>query len=73
MVADHFEPAALLGGEFLTSDFLLRQPGFEVGVDAFGERDEFVVLMDGEANERDEVGQDALAVVPLTLDLSSAA
>ena len=59
VVADHFEPAALLGSELLAAGFLLRQPGFEVGVDALGEWDEFVVLMDGEADEGDEVGQDA--------------
>ena len=40
---------------------LLCQPGVEVGVDAFGERDEFVVLVDGEAHQRDQVGEDAAA------------
>ena len=59
VVADHFEPAALLGGELLACAFLLRQPRFEVRVDALGEWDEFVVLVDGEADEGDEVGQDA--------------
>ena len=59
MVADHFEPAALLGGELLACTFLLRQPGFEVRIDALGEWDEFVVLVNGEADEGDEVGEDA--------------
>ncbi len=38
-----------------------REPRLEVGVDALGERDEFVVLVDGEAHQRHEVGEDALA------------
>ena len=59
MVADHFEPAALLGCELLTAYFLLGQPGFEICIDALGERDEFVVLVDCKADEGDEVGQDA--------------
>ena len=59
VVADHFEPAALLRRKLFTAGFLLRQPGFEVGIDALGEWDEFVVLVDGEADEGDEIGQDA--------------
>ena len=62
VVADHFEPAELFVGERL---FAARgrsyKPGVEVGIDAFGERDEFVVLVDGEAHERHEVGEDASA------------
>src|SRR5690242_7659234 len=49
VVPDHFQPAALLGCKPLADAFLLRQPRSEVGVDALGERDEFVVLMNGEA------------------------
>ena len=60
VVADHFEPAALLGCELLACSFLLRQPRFEVRVDSLGEWDEFVVLVNGEADEGDEVGEDAL-------------
>ena len=73
MVADLFQPPALLGGELLACRFLLRQPRFEVGGDALGERHQFVVLVHREAHQRHEVGEDAPAVVPLTLVLSSAA
>ena len=46
------------GVNLFTSTFLLSDPGFEVCVNALGERDEFVVLMDGEADEGYEIGQD---------------
>ena len=36
------------------------EPRLEVGVDAFGEWDEFVVLVDGEAHEGHKLGEDAL-------------
>ena len=81
MVADHFQPVQLFGGEgFFTlpsplpspwerERFLLRQPGFEVGVDPLGKWHQFVVLMRGEADEGDEVGEDALAARAFDLRL----
>jgi len=65
MVADHHEPAALFFGEALPARFLLRNPGFEVGVDTLGEGDKFVILVHGEAHEGDEVGEDAAAASSL--------
>ena len=38
-----------------------RQPCLEVGVDPLGEGNEFVVLVDGEAHQRNQVGEDAAA------------
>ena len=37
------------------------QPCLEVGVDPFRERHEFVVLVDGEAHERYQIGEDTAA------------
>ncbi len=46
---------------------LLSQPRREIGIDPLGERDEFVVLMDGEADKRDQVREDAFAGRALNL------
>jgi hypothetical protein len=67
VVADHSEPAALFRRELFPGGFLLRQPGFEVCIDAFGEWDEFIVLVDGKADERNQVGQDTLGGCSLDL------
>ena len=73
MITDHFEPAALLGDELVPRGSCWATQDLKVCVNSLGERDEFVVLMDGEADEGYEVRQDAFAVVPLTFDLSRAA
>ncbi len=72
MVADHFEPMELFRGKppplTLTlshagrgNALLLEQPCIEIRVHPLGERHQFVVLVDGEADEGDEIGQDSLA------------
>src|SRR5579859_4096305 len=61
MVTDHFEPMPLLCAEYPATALLAWQPDLEVGVDPLGEGDEFVVLVDGEAHERHEVGENAAA------------
>ena len=50
VVADHLQPTPLFLGEWLAAALLARQPGLEVGVDALGEGDEFVVLVDGKSD-----------------------
>lgn len=64
VVADHFEPFHLFRRESWPPAFagvtgLGREPRLEVGVDTLGKRDELVVLVDGEAHERYEIGEDA--------------
>ena len=45
----------------------LGQPGFEVGVDAFGEGHELVVLVHGKAHQTHQVGEDAAAAFAFDL------
>ncbi len=59
----------MFGSELFAGGFLLSQPRFEVGVDPLGKGNKFVVLVDGEANERDEIRQDPLGGCALNLGL----
>ena len=57
-VANPFEPRELFRGEVASGVLLMEQPGVVSLLDAVGERDELVVLVYGEADERDEVSED---------------
>ena len=61
MVADALEPGELLGGEHAAGVLLLEQPGVVALADEVGVGDELVVLVERDADEGDEVGEDALA------------
>ena len=72
MVADALEPGELLGGERRGR----RSPAgasqaSKRSRDLLGERDELVVLLEREADERDEVGEHALPAEPRTFERSS--
>ena len=57
MVADQLEPLALLGGERPARRLLLGEPVVERARDLLGERDQLVLLVEREADQRDDVGQ----------------
>ena len=61
VVADALEPGELLGGEDAAGVLLLEEPGVVAVADEVGVGDELVVLVEGDADEGDEVGEDALA------------
>ena len=58
MVANGFEPLPLLVGEFSAFLFLLRKPLGKAFIHLIVEGPEFIVLMKGEANQGNDVGQD---------------
>ena len=60
VVADEVEPGELLGGEGAAAGGLLGEPGGVARVDGVGAGDERVLLVEGDADEGDEVGEDAL-------------
>ena len=61
VVADPLEPGELLGGEDAAGVLLLEEPGVVALADEVGIRHELVLLVERDADERDEVGEDALA------------
>ena len=69
MVTNHFQPMALFVGEFLLPTLLLPQPRVEVSVDLLGEWHQLTVLVDGEADEGDEVCENTLAARAFDLRL----
>lgn len=74
VVTDHFEPVDLFGGEaahraLTLTDLLLYQPCVEVGIHLFGEGNQLIILMDGEADEGYEVGENTFAACTFDLGL----
>ena len=61
VVADALEPRELLGGEHASGVLLLEEPGVVALADVVGVGDELVLLVEGDADEGDEVGEHALA------------
>ena len=61
MVADHIEPVTLRIGELLPALLLLSKPCIEVRIDPFRKRNQLIVLMDGEADQRNKISEKAFA------------
>ena len=55
-------------GKFISPTLLLGQPGLEIDLDPFRERDQFVILVHGKAHQGNQVGQDRRPPAALTLD-----
>ena len=60
MVAHGFEPLALLGGEAAAGALLVGEPALEALLDRLLEGDELGVLAEREADQGDDVRQEAL-------------
>ena len=61
VVADAFEPGELLDGEHASGVLLLEEPGVVALADEVGVGHELVFLVEGDADEGDEVGEHAVA------------
>ena len=67
MVPDHLQPLHLLGRELFPDVLMLRHPVREPRLHPVGERHQLVLLVEGEAEDRDDVGEDALPGSPANL------
>lgn len=69
VVADHSEPVALFVRELFPSALLLSQPSFEAGIDLLGKWSQLAVLVYGETDEGNQIGENTLAAGSFDLRL----